>query len=141
MKNLKERRKSIQMTAQELFAQQMLKPAFKEWYESRPPAIQELARNYPFDTYIMKEGAPYGLSCHGQIVHLHCYTETPSIKVVVMGVEKIQAAKQHEVDLYIEHNVKQRMSLQEIHNSNVVVEVDPIWLEPITEPVKQIKKQ
>lgn len=124
---------------EEQFNKNMLEKNFRDWYETRPPKIQELARKYPFENYIIKEGAPYGLSCPGQLVHLYSFNEhllndSVSVRVIVLGSEKIPAAKEHEEILFNELDMKLRgRTLEELHADNIMVNIDPIWLEPTKE--------
>lgn len=122
------------MTKEEKFNELMQDVKIKEWYESRPEKIKELVRNYPFDDYIVKEGAPYGISAPGQKVHLYSYYENPNevgIKVIVLAKEKIPSVIEHERYLYELHGLKMKgKSFEEITSQNFVVEVNPIWLEP-----------
>ncbi len=124
-------------TAEEKFNEFMEDAENFNWYQSRPKHIQELAKQFPFDTYIIKNGAPYALSCPGQKVHFYCYTENiftgkACIKVIVKADEKLPAVLKHETDLYTVHNIRMKgVTLEQIHAKNIIVEVDPVWLEPV----------
>lgn len=43
---------------------------FENWLSTKSAIIQELGKNYPPGEYIIKEGAPYGISCEGTKVTL-----------------------------------------------------------------------
>lgn len=124
-------------TAQKVFKEFISDPENEAWFNTRPKSIQDLIRKLPYETFIIKDGAPYGISCPGQKVHLYSYVERPEvpnkplIKVIVLASEKIQAAKDHEVYLYKKHNIESRgETIEQIHEKDVIVEVDPVWLDP-----------
>lgn len=136
-------------SANEVFTEFISEPINREWYNTRPEAVQRLIRKMPWETFIVKEGAPYGVSCPGQKVHLHCYIECRNcgkayMKVVVLGKEKIAAAKEHEKLLYEINELSltalllsmreiNSKTLEEIHAADIIVAVDPKWLEPFDE--------
>lgn len=127
-------------SSEQIFNEFIADPENKAWFDTRPKSIQDLIKKLPQETFIIKEGAPYGLSCPGQKVHLYSYVERPKfpdkplMKVVVLGAEKIPAAKEHEAYLYKQHNMKARgITLQQVFEKDVIVEVDPIWLQPLEE--------
>jgi hypothetical protein len=107
------------MTAEE-------KKIFDEWLETRPESIKELAAKYPPGEYIIKEGAPYGISAPGTKVILHSYFEDGNVRVAVLAENKTAAGLEHERKLAEEYN----KNVEDIHKQNVLVEIDPVWMEP-----------
>lgn len=101
---------------------------FEDWLKTRPAIIQELGRNYPPGEYIIKDGAPYGVSCPGTKVHLNAYCEDGTISVIVKAEDKLPQALEHEARLCIKHG---NNNAAEIQASNIQVYVDPKWLQKI----------
>lgn len=102
----------------------------KKWLKDKPEIIKELAHKFPPGEYRIKENAPYGISCEGTKVFLHSYTEEGEIGVVVMAENKLPAAIKHEIKLGKEFN-KTPEEMIEIHKGNVLVYIEPQWLEKI----------
>ena len=109
------------------------KEQWLEWIKSRPESVQEIISKYPPGEYLIKEGAPYGVSCPGTKVILHSYGEDRTIGVIVPAENKLPAALEHERKLAIQHNKLSKLA--EFHASNVKVFVDPQYLE-LTEAYK-----
>lgn len=100
---------------------------FKKWLKTRPAVIQELAGKYPPGEYIIKDGAPYGVSCPGTKVHLNSYYENGLVSVIVMAYDKLPQAIHHEILLCSKHG----KNAKEIHKQNIKVDIDPIWMKPL----------
>lgn len=104
---------------------------FEEWLATCPEVIKGLAQKYPPDiAYKVKRGAPYSISSSGSIVHIFSYLENGTIRVVVPAKYKSQSAINHEKRLGAEHGRSER-EIKRINESDILVEVDPFWLEPI----------
>jgi hypothetical protein len=104
---------------------------FEDWLATCPETIKGLAQKYPPDiAYKIKKGAPYGISSSGSIVNIFSYLESGRIRVVVPAKYKSQAAINHERRLGEMHG-KSHKEIKAINESDVLVEVDPFWLEPI----------
>lgn len=114
--------------------------SYRAWYESeeRTDDIREMARNFPFETYKIKEGAPYAVSCPGTIVHLHCYSESGKIGVIVLAEDKLPGALEHEEKLFEENKSKRPagLTIDSYHKQNVLVYVEAEFLEPYFPPAK-----
>lgn len=106
------------------------KKQYDEWVSTRPIEIQELSKKYPPGEYVIKEGAPYTISCPGTKVYLHSYILDGNVTVVVMAKDKLPAAIEHEKILGAQYH-KTEKQLQKIHESNVEIEIDPIWIDLI----------
>lgn len=101
---------------------------FQNWLKTRPAVIQELGNKYPPGEYIIKSGAPYGISCEGTKVHLFSYHEDGTVSVVVMAGDKTPAGLAHEDQLCELHGKDKAMA----HKANVKVNIDPEWMQPVT---------
>lgn len=101
-------------------------PVFEEWIKTRPEVIQELAKKYPPGRYIIKEGAPYSITCSGSVVELFSYYEDGNVTVVLYPEDKRPEAIIHEAILGILHNRVTPIA-------PIRAEVDPKWLLPIIE--------
>lgn len=97
---------------------------FKEWLETRPESIKKLANKYPPGDYIIKEGAPYAISCQGTTVSLYSYLESGYVTVVVLAENKLPKAIEHENELCEQYGKNK----EQVHASNVKVQIDPVWL-------------
>lgn len=102
---------------------------FKNWLKEKPLIIQELATKYPPGRYIMKPGAPYGISCEGTKVDLYSYHENGTVSVVVMAKDKTQAAIEYEKELCEQY----KKDPEEMHLKDILVNIDPVWMEPTIE--------
>jgi hypothetical protein len=109
----------------ELTAEQ--KQEWENWLATRPQVIKELAQKFPPGEYIMKAGAPYGLSCAGTKVQMHSYHEDGTVSVVVLAEHKTAEGLEHESKLCEQYEKDK----QEAHNANVKVNIDPVWMEMI----------
>ena len=109
---------------------------FENWLAARPEVIQKLARKYPPDIkYKIKEGAPYSISASGSIVELYSYIENGDVRVAVLAKYKTESAIEREKYLGKKHNHTEA-EMEVIHGQDVLVEIDPKWLEPLTETNK-----
>lgn len=106
------------------------KKEWEEWLASRPAIIQQMAEKYPPGVYRIKEGAPYGVSCPGTLVGIFAYLEDGHIRVVVTAENKRPEAIAHEKRLG-EKFGRTPEEMEAIHRSNILTEVDPIWLEAV----------
>jgi len=104
----------------------MSDPSFKDWLATRPKAVQELAKKYPPGQYRIAEFAPYGISCAGTIVDLYSYTESGEVGVIVRSGNKLPSCLLHERCLAEEFGKNDPH-----HDKNVLVHIDPIWMEPL----------
>ena len=103
----------------------------EKWFETRPPLIQELGKKFPpWGKYIMKEGAPYGVSCPGTHVIVDGYTEDGELIIIVPAENKLPEAIAHEARLCDMHG-RTEEEKKYIHNSNVQLRVHPDWVEKI----------
>lgn len=100
---------------------------FREWLKNRPRIVQELAQKYPPGEYLVKEGAPYGVSTPGTKVTLFSYLESGEVGVVVKAEDKKPEALAHEEYLCQKFN-KTKEETEEIHMQNILVTIDPVWL-------------
>lgn len=114
-------------TAKEKFAEIMKNVAFNEWYMSRPERIKELIQQYPYEKYIMKDDAPYGLTSPGQIVYLVAYQESGHVRVGVRAEEFTQPTLDHIKMLCKRHG----KDFEEMKLTNCSAHIDPKYLEPI----------
>jgi len=103
---------------------------FNAWIVTRPKIIQDLASKYPPANYLIKDGAPYDISCPGTKIKLHAYYEDGMVSVVIYPENKLPAAIEHEIRLGKRYN-KSPEEMKEIHESETRVIIDPIWLEYI----------
>lgn len=103
----------------------------KKWLSTRPVVIRKLAKKYPPGEYMIKSGAPYGISCTGTKVCLYSYHENGNVSVVVMAENKTKEALLHEKMLCEKYNKNEK----KIHLQNVQVEIDPVWME-LVKPAK-----
>jgi hypothetical protein len=101
------------------------KDVFEEWLKTKPKSIQKLAGKYHDEKYRIKDGAPYGVSCPGTIVHVYSYSEDGDIGVIVKAENKLPEAIQFEKDLCAKHGKAT------FHDKDVFVYVNPKWLEPL----------
>jgi len=101
-----------------------------DWYNSRPQHIKDLVDKYPPGWYVVKVGAPYGVTCEGTKVWLVCYTDNGKVGVGVHAEDKQPEAIEHERRLGLEHG-KTEEEIREIHGHNIKTHVDPFWLEPL----------
>lgn len=97
---------------------------FEKWLETRPESIKKLAGKYPPGEYIVNERAPYGVSCEGTTVCLYSYHENGNVSVVVLAENKLPKAIAHENELCEKYGKDKK----EAHNSDVLVQIDPVWL-------------
>lgn len=100
---------------------------FKDWLATKPESIQKLATKYPPGEYMVKPGAPYGVSCEGTVVSLFSYCEDGTVSVVVLAKNKLPKAIEHEKELGRQYN-KTDAEMEFIHKNNVQVIIDPEWL-------------
>ncbi len=115
-------------TANAEFRRKMKDEVFKTWYRQRPPHIRELVRQYPFDYYRIKEGAPYSISAPGCKVELISYTDSGRVSVVVNPGN-------YEIDSIIRIRHLGQMNNRDVRGAikhGTRTYVDPQWLEPIT---------
>lgn len=104
---------------------------FEDWLSSRPPKIQELAKKYPpHNKYIIKDGAPYSISCPGTVVEIISYSESGEIRVAVLAKDKTKDAIEHEKKLGKIHNRPQKV-IDSFKQTNISVLIDPIWITPV----------
>lgn len=103
---------------------------FERWLKTRPKVIQELGKKYPEGKYIIKDGAPYSISCAGTIVELVSYNGNGDVGVVVSAEHKKPEALNHEQRLGKKFGHSQE-KMNEIKESNIKVQINPEWLEPI----------
>ena len=109
-----------------------LKKEFQEWLDEQPAIVQKVGKEYPvYDQYVMKDGAPYEISCGGTIVTLYSYHENGHVSVVVMAKDKLPQAIAHEKYLGQKHGHSPE-AIQKFHEGNVLMEIDPRWLHNIT---------
>jgi hypothetical protein len=120
------------ITPEEMFAKNMEDPEWKAWFNCQPEVIQNLAKQCPFDTYKIKAGAPYGVTCEGSIVHLLSFTESGEVGIVLLARDKLPAAIQHEQKMCALHGT----DYSKVKNENIRAYVDPVWLEPYFPPYK-----
>ena len=99
---------------------------YREWLETRPQIIKDLAEAYPPGEYRIKENAPYSISCPGTRVFLEGYREDGQVIVVIRAEDKLQDALDSETLLALEHG--KFHEIEKIHGSNVIVRIDPVWL-------------
>ena len=104
-----------------------------EWYNTRPQIIKDLVDKYPPGWYVVKVGAPYGLTVEGTKVWLESYRESGEVGVIVNPEDKLEEGIIHEQMLGLEFN-KTDEELYEIHKSAVKCHVDPVWLELLVKP-------
>lgn len=95
------------------------------WTISRPLAIQGLLEAYPSDVeYIIKENAPFAISCPGTKVGIISYREEGDVKIIIPHENKLPSAIEHEKQL-----------LNKIGKiwepSSTMFIIDPVWLEPL----------
>lgn len=103
---------------------------YDEWFNARPKSVQDLITKYPFTkSWRMKQGAPYSISCGGTKVSIVSYTEHGNINVAVMAEDKMAEANLHEMELCAQYG----KDYDVISKQNVKVEIDPIYLEEVTE--------
>lgn len=108
----------------------MQNPVWKKWYDERPAMVQQLVKQYPFDTYRIKEGAPYGIACAGTTVHLESYTERGDVGVIVLHTDLLPEAIEHIRDLTTIH----AKNFDRMVRNDYMVHIDPQWMEEITQP-------
>lgn len=118
-----------QPTADEIFKARMMDEVFAAWYYSRPEKLQAVVREYPYQTYKVKENAPYALTPAGSILHFVAYCDSGNIKVVLLAKDKLPGTIAQEKILYAAQN----KSAELFHRGNVTVEVSPQWLTPYFE--------
>ena len=99
---------------------------FEEWLKTKPAIIQELGKNYPPGKYIVKDGAPYSITCSGSVVHLFSYRESGEVSIVLYPKDKKPEAILHEAVLELLNN-----KVTPIGPIRAVV--DPKWLLPFIE--------
>jgi len=91
---------------------------------TRPESIKKMAKKYPPGPYVIKDGAPYGVSSPGSKIELIGWTEDGKVIVVVLATEKNEAALMHEEILSMLHG----KDPEDIHAQNVQVNIDPKWI-------------
>jgi hypothetical protein len=107
------------------------KDTFEAWLATKPKEVQELAKKYPPGDYKIKEDAPVKVTKPGSTVLLISYLETGQIGVMIKGEDKSDDAIEHETML-CERYKKSKEELEKIHKQDVTVNVDPEWLELVT---------
>lgn len=100
---------------------------FEEWLSTRPKVIQDLARKYPLGEYVIKAGAPYGISCPGTKVQMFSYHENGTVSVIVLARDKTPQGISHEKYL----SDKFGKNIDESIEADVKVNIDPKWMEPV----------
>lgn len=104
-----------------------------EWNKAvseAPPQVQEVMKKYPPGDYIIKAGAPYGICCPGTVVETRSYAENGMISIIVWAENKLPQAIQHEKMLGKQEG-KTDEEIQRFHEGNVMLYIDPIWLDYI----------
>lgn len=97
---------------------------YNEWLATRPPVIQDLAKNYPFGTYKIKPGAPYSISCPGTIVELIGYRVTGEVHIAVLAKHFMPAAIEHIRALCEQY----QKDFEHMSKQDHRVIIDPCWL-------------
>ena len=103
---------------------------FSKWLLTRPKKIQDMAREYPPGEYIIKGGAPYGICRPGTKVALYSYLENGEVGVVIKAENKTPEAIVHE-NMLSEKYGKSEEETKDIHKEDVLVHIDPKWLQAI----------
>ena len=103
------------------------KQEWLDWVNSRPQQVRELIKAYPPGTYIMKEWAPYAISCPGTKVFIISWGEDGKVGAVVTPENKLPSAIEHEMLKCIEHGTLE--NYEKIKNSPVKVRIDPKYME------------
>lgn len=103
---------------------------WEDWLETRPESVQRLARKYPPGKYRIKPGAPYGVSCPGTTVYIHGYTEDGEVIVLILAIDKLPEAIDHEIIVGKSHG-RTDQELEEIHAMDIKTYIDPKWIELI----------
>jgi len=98
-------------------------------FEKFPAVIQKLMTDYPYPTYKVKEGAPYGISCPGSIVHVCNWNNDGSLSVIVYAKDKLPSAIEHEKSLCEQH----KTDYEKVKGKDTLCNVNPSWLEPYEE--------
>jgi len=104
-------------------------PEHIKWFNDMPPNIQDLIRAYPEETYRIKKGAPYSLSCEGVIVKIVSYCANEWVVVEVLAKNKNKLCRTNERALCELNGT----DYNEAKDKDIGVEIEPIWLEPVGE--------
>jgi hypothetical protein len=107
------------------------KDTFDEWLATRPDSIKELAKKYPPGEYKIKEDAPINVTIPGSTVLLISYLEQGQIGVMIKAENKSEEALEHEAML-CERYKKSKEEAEQLHKNDVTVNVNPEWLELVT---------
>lgn len=104
--------------------------AWEQCIAEMPEEIQKIAKTFPPGPYVIKPGAPYGVACPGTLVEIYSYLQSGMVSVVVWAENKLPAAIEHEKWLGKKAG-KSKAEIERFHEGNVLLEVDPAWLDHI----------
>lgn len=113
------------MTADEKFNEKMNDKLFAEMYNSRPEQLKAIIRQYPFDTYRVKEDAPYALTPPGTIVQVRTYATDNQIRVLVYAKDLLPTALEYIKSVCNNTGV----DFEKKRTENVTSFIEPKWLE------------
>lgn len=100
---------------------------YEQWFSERPPHVQEMIKKYPPGKYVVRQGAPYAISCPGTIVEIVSYGEDGEVGVTIKPENKLPEAIEHEKRLALQHGTPPE-KLKKLQESGVMVRIDPKYL-------------
>lgn len=103
---------------------------FWKWFHSRPLEIQAMIKAYPPARHIVKQGAPYGVTCEGSFVTPYAYMPNGHIQVILEAKDKLPRALEHEYQLGKKFG-KSEKKIREMQTRDVVTPVHPMWIEQV----------
>ena len=117
------------MSVEEKFKERMSNPVYKQWYDERPPIIQEMIRKYPYDYYRMTPDAPYGITCPGSKVELLGYNEDYTVSVKISPEDFLEQTKAHIRHLCDVH----KKDYNKMSSKPTMVQIHPDYMVPWTD--------
>jgi hypothetical protein len=129
--NEKKLKELISLIGGTIYKLMSYKDTFEAWLATKPESIQELAKAYPPGEYKVKDDAPVKITIPGKTVLLISYLEEGQLGVMVKGADKSDDALEHETML-CERYKKSKEEVNKIHKQDVTVNVDPEWIELVT---------
>lgn len=117
-------------TKEEEFGFRMQDEAFFKWYHTRPEVVRLQIREYPYNWYKVKSGAPYEITCPGTIVFIISYTERGEVCVGIEPKHITVSALQHMRNLCEKFGT----DITPVLKQGTKAYINPIWLEPIDYP-------
>jgi len=100
---------------------------YKPWFKALPSHIRQLINRYPHGRYIVKQGAPYGLTYGGTEVTLFSHFEDGTVKVIVHAEDKKPEAILHEKMLGAKFG-KSAAFIENLHGQDSNADIDPKYL-------------